>query len=93
MDIEQSAETAVEEGKSAVQEARALMNNMNTLKDKLNIKYGAGVRFLQKIKPDEGQLHQAEQEIVKSYSGSASRPPSSKKRKNLLGALARHGRA
>ncbi|MGI9277363.1 MAG: hypothetical protein ACR2PT_21265 [Endozoicomonas sp.] len=93
MDIEQTAETAVEEGKSAVHEALALMDSMNALKGKLNIKYGAGVRFLQKIKPDESQLHQAEQEIVKSYSGPAPRSPATKKRRNMLGALARQGRA
>ena len=91
MDIEQAAEKTVEQGKSTIQDAQMLMAMMSALRGKLNIKDGAGRRFLQKIKPENTQLQQAEKEITSNYSDSAgtSKP---KKRQCMMNALARHGR-
>lgn len=94
MDIEKASQQSLDDSKNAILEAENLMNKMAALRGKLNIKDGAGRRYLQKMKPNEASLQQAEKEILANYTGKA--PVSgtkSKKRKNLMSAIARHGRA
>lgn len=91
MDTEANAQKVLDESQTALFEAINLIEKMSTLRGKLNIKDGAGQRYLNKIRPDMRQLKQAESEILKNYSGKALAP--AKKRKNLMSALHRHGRA
>ena len=91
---EQALEQAVEDGKEAIKIAQALMDNVSLLKKKLNIKEGAGRRYLQKLKPDTATLLQIEKEITNQYARPTAPPKAAaKKHKNLMGALVRHGRA
>ena len=91
MDTEKNAQKALDDSKKALLEALNLMDSMASLRSKLNLKKGAGRRYLEKIKPDLRQLKQAEAEILANYSGKA--PKSNRKRQNLMSALHRHGRA
>ncbi|WP_257276146.1 MULTISPECIES: hypothetical protein [unclassified Endozoicomonas] len=94
MDIEKRSQQSLDESKSCILEAQNLMDKMAALRGKLNIKEGAGRRYLQKIKPDEASLKTAEKEIANQYTGKSSNPKQKKKRhKNLMNALHRHGRA
>lgn len=92
METEQKAQKTLDDSKSAIQDAQNLMDKMSALRGKLNIKDGAGHRYLEKIKPDMARLKQAESEILANYTG---KPSSGKKkqRRNMMSALHRHGRA
>ena len=94
MDIEKQSQQSLDESKSSILEAQNLMDKMAALRGKLNIKDGAGRRYLQRIKPDEASLRAAEKEITAQYVGNSSNPDKKKKKhKNLMNALHRHGRA
>ncbi|MET4694052.1 hypothetical protein [Endozoicomonas lisbonensis] len=91
-ETEDNARKTVDEGKSAIKEATNLMEQMSSLRGKLNIKDGAGQRYLEKIKPNMAQLQEAENEILANYTG---KPAARKKKqkRNMMSALHRHGRA
>ncbi|WP_062269184.1 hypothetical protein [Endozoicomonas arenosclerae] len=94
MDIEKQSQQSLDESKCSILEAQNLMDKMAALRGKLNIKDGAGRRYLQRIKPDEATLKAAEKEIASQYTGKGGNPDQKKKkRKNLMNALHRHGRA
>ncbi|WP_252180464.1 hypothetical protein [Endozoicomonas sp. 4G] len=94
MDIEKQSQKTLDESKSSILEAQNLMDKMATLRGKLNIKEGAGRRYLQRIKPDEASLKTAEKEIARQYTGTSNNPERKKKKhKNLMNALHRNGRA
>ncbi|AMO56903.1 hypothetical protein GZ77_01870 [Endozoicomonas montiporae] len=91
-ETEDNARNAVEEGKTAIEQATNLLNMMSALRGKLNIQDGAGQRYLEKIKPDMAQLKEAETEILSNYSGKPA-TKQKKRRNNMMSALHRHGRA
>lgn len=92
MDTEENTQDAIDNSKAVILEAQSIMDKMLALRDKLHIKAGAGRRYLDKIKPDMAQLQKAEDEILSNYAGKNS-PTKTTKRKNMMNALHRHGRA
>ena len=93
MDTEQKATRQLDSSKKAILEARNLIDQMADLKARLHIRDGAGQRYLQKTKPDQGLLKEAEKQIVSQY---ASRPDSTStkpgKKNTLLKAMNQKGR-
>ena len=91
-ETEDNTRKTLDEGKTAIKEAINLMEQMSSMRGKLNIKDGAGQRYLEKIKPNMAQLQEAESEILANYS---SKPAVNKKKqkRNMMSALHRHGRA
>lgn len=50
----------------------------------IHIRDGVGQRYLQKTKPDQGLLQQAEKEIVSQYASGSGKKPEKSGRKNSL---------
>ena len=66
------------------------MDKMAALRGRLHIRDGAGQRYLQKLKPEQSLLQQAEKQIMSEYAGSASpSKPGSDKKSKLLRNMAR----
>ncbi len=57
---------------------------MAKLKARLHIRDGAGQRYLQKTKPDQGTLQQAEKQIISQYAGDSGKPTEKTCKKNTL---------
>ncbi|MRI34887.1 hypothetical protein EOPP23_18065 [Endozoicomonas sp. OPT23] len=93
MDTEDISLESIENSKNTIAQAEKMMMLMAGLRGKLNIKEGAGRRYLQRVKPDAASLHQVEQEMEQYTDKSTSSPKSSKKRSALTGAVLRHGKA
>ena len=93
MDTEELSLESIENSKNTIAQAEKMMLLMASLRGKLNIKEGAGRRYLQRVKPDAASLHKVEQEMEQYAGKSGNTPESSKKRSTLSGAVLRHGRA
>ena len=93
MDTEKKATQQLDSSKKTILEAVNLIEQMAKLKERLHIREGAGQRYLQKTKPDQGLLQQAEKEIVSQYAGGSDSPTKKTgKTNNLLKTMNRNGR-
>ena len=93
MDTEQKTTKQLDSSKKAILDAQNLIDQMANLKAKLHIRDGAGQRYLQKTKPDQGLLQQAEKEILSLYAnGSEKTSKKTGKKNNLLKAMNQKGR-
>ncbi len=94
METERAIIKQLDANKKSILEAQNSMDKMAALRGKLHIRPGAGQRYLQKLKPDQSSLMQAEKEIVAQYgSGSTGTKAKSGKKTNILRNIARRGMA
>ncbi len=93
MDTEDISLKSIENSKNTIDQAEKMMVLMAGLRGKLNIKEGAGRRYLQRVKPNAASLHQVEQEIDQYTDKSTTSPEADKKRSALTNAVLRHGKA
>ena len=92
MDAEHKSIRQLDENKKAILEAQTLMDHMAALRARIHIRDGCGQRYLQKIKPSQTALQQAEKEIVNQYAGTLkSSSAKTSKKSNLLKTMARRG--
>lgn len=90
MDAEQKSIKQLDSNKKLIQKALNLIEQMKALKAKLHLRDGAGQRYLQRIKPAQALLQQAEKEIISQFSGvSAQSSNQSDKKRNLLKSMNR----
>lgn len=84
MNTEQKATRQLDSSKKTILEAVNLIELMAKLKARLHIRDGAGQRYLQKIRPDQGLLQQAEKQIVSQYARDSGKSPEKTCKKNTL---------
>lgn len=80
-DTEQELTRQLDLNEKTVNEALNMMDKMARLRGRVHLREGAGQRYLQKLKPEQGLLKQAEQEILSQYIGATGGSAPDKKSK------------
>ena len=90
MNAEKEIEKQMDLNEKTIKEAQMMMDKMAALRGKLHIRDGAGQRYLQKLKPEQGVLQLAEKQIMSEYaSPETTIKPSSGKKSKLLRNMAK----